>query len=134
MRSSGSWSTAATYTWLSRPCSSRRGWRCTPISNAGSSPSGVVMPKKSDDAQRAELLVQAGLSPQYVADVLGVAIESKTMISSRSLTKPDAELATKLRGLIDYAIDEAAWEIQWGAPNARIGLLKVLVSRGSQLL
>ena len=92
------------------------------------------MPKKSDDAQRAELLVQAGLSPQYVADVLGVAIESKTMISSRSLTKPDAELATKLRGLIDYAIDEAAWEIQWGAPNARIGLLKVLVSRGSQLL
>jgi hypothetical protein len=91
------------------------------------------MPPADETPKRAELLVQAGLSPDYVAKVLGVAVQSKAIIATRSLSKEDEDLAKKLRGLIDFAIDEARHEILFGAPQDRVGLIKVLVARGSQM-
>lgn len=86
-----------------------------------------------------ERMLIAGLPPEMVATTLDIPVGSVRQVaalrrSSTQLTEADAELANQVRALTQYAISEAWIEIQTGAPQDRIALIKILVGRAAGLL
>jgi hypothetical protein len=68
------------------------------------------------------VLAQAGVSP-----ILTAALAHRETITTDD---EDAEVREALRSLVMRAIDIARCELEWGTPNDRIAIMKILLSRG----
>jgi hypothetical protein len=91
-----------------------------------------------DKRDIAEQLLAGGIDERTVAGLLRMPIKVVQAIATFRQTKvlsvADQELAEAMRNLIWIAYEEALYTIQMGSPQDRIGLIKLLIARGTSMV
>lgn len=81
-------------------------------------------------------MVDAGLAPDTIANVLGVPAVTvrQALVTHTRLTPEDAALATKTRTLISRCIDEAHLIIDYGSNADRISIVRSVLPIAARLM